>query len=49
MKTYNIYPNFRFQVEANNEEEAREEAYDTLKEMTEIKYFEFNFDVEKEE
>lgn len=48
MKTYNIYPNFRFQVEEENERQASIKAYKILKEMTEITYFDFDFDIEEE-
>lgn len=47
MKTYNILPNFEFQVEAKNEEEAKAKAYDLLKQMADITYFDFDFDIEE--
>ena len=47
-KTFDIFPNFKFQVDAKNYEDAQSKAYDLLKQMAEITYFDFDFDIEEE-
>jgi hypothetical protein len=47
-KEYTIFPNFCFQVEAENEVEANSKAYDLLKEMRDkVGYFDFDFTIEE--
>lgn len=49
MKTYNVYPNFRFQVRAEDTDEATDKAYELLKEMQDIIDFDFDFEIEEED
>lgn len=47
MKHYKIYPNFAFEIIAENEIEANAIAYELLKKMTKVIYFNFDFDTEE--
>lgn len=49
MTKYNIYPNFKFQVEADNQVEANAEAYDLLCDMRKGVWFDFDFETEEEQ
>lgn len=48
-KEYSVYPNFKFNISANSDNEARDKAYETLKKMGKITYFDFDFVLENEE
>lgn len=49
LKTYRIFPNFCFDIEAKDEQEAESKAYDLLCEMRDkVTYFDFDFKIEEE-
>ena len=48
MKNYKVYPIFAFDVEAEDEIEANEKAYELMKEMRNIVWFDFDFEIEED-
>jgi len=45
-KLYDVFPNFKFQVEAENEVEANDKAYEKLKNASEITGGGFDFTID---